>query len=78
MPATGITLRCEECKMENYITKKNKKNTVEKIELKKHCHKCNKHTSHKEKKQMNSKELSKVFSKFKVDALISEAPQTRQ
>lgn len=27
---------------------------------------------------MNSKELSKVFSKLKVDALISEAPQTRQ
>ncbi len=50
MPATGITLRCEECKMENYISKKNKKNTVDKIELKKHCHKCNKHTLHKEKK----------------------------
>ncbi|MGL5204966.1 MAG: 50S ribosomal protein L33, partial [Metamycoplasmataceae bacterium] len=26
MPATGITLRCDECKMENYITKRNKKN----------------------------------------------------
>ena len=28
----------------------NKKNTTEKLELNKHCPKCNKHTTHKEKK----------------------------
>ncbi len=31
-----------------YITSKNKRNTIEKLELKKHCHFCNKHTIHKE------------------------------
>ena len=36
MPREGLTLRCEKCKMENYITKKNTK--------------CNAHTTHKEKK----------------------------
>ena len=50
MPATGITLRCEECKMENYITTKNKRKHPEKMELKKYCPKCNKMTVHKEKK----------------------------
>ena len=50
MPRDGITMRCEGCKMENYITKKNKKNTVEKLEMSKYCAKCNKHTNHKEKK----------------------------
>lgn len=28
MPREGITLRCEKCKMENYITKKNKKHKL--------------------------------------------------
>ncbi|AJC50127.1 50S ribosomal protein L33 [Mycoplasma flocculare] len=50
MPREGLTLRCADCKMENYITKKNKKAKPEKIEVKKHCHKCNKHTLHREKK----------------------------
>ncbi|EXU60842.1 50S ribosomal protein L33 [Mesomycoplasma ovipneumoniae] len=50
MPREGLTLRCIDCKMENYITKKNKKTKPEKIEVKKHCHKCNKHTLHREKK----------------------------
>ncbi len=50
MAATGITMRCDKCRMENYITKRNKKNQVEKLEVMKHCHKCNTHTMHKEKK----------------------------
>ncbi len=45
-----VTLVCTECKSENYMTSKNKKNTTEKLELNKHCPKCNKHTTHKEKK----------------------------
>ncbi|UUD37246.1 50S ribosomal protein L33 [Mycoplasmopsis californica] len=50
MPREGYTLACTECKMENYISKKNKKTQTEKIELSKYCAKCNKHTNHREKK----------------------------
>ncbi|WP_027334675.1 50S ribosomal protein L33 [Mycoplasmopsis felifaucium] len=50
MPRDGFTLVCADCKMENYISKKNKKNTPEKVEMKKYCSKCNSHTNHKEKK----------------------------
>ena len=50
MAREGLILRCESCKMENYITKKNKKLHPEKIEMKKYFSKCNKHTDHKEKK----------------------------
>ncbi|ADN69408.1 50S ribosomal protein L33 [Mycoplasmopsis fermentans] len=50
MPRDGFTLVCESCKMENYISKKNKKNTPEKVELSKYCSKCRKHQNHKEKK----------------------------
>ncbi len=45
----GIILRCSTCKEENYITKKNKKQT-EKLEMNKYCSRCNKHINHKEKK----------------------------
>ncbi|ATO30654.1 50S ribosomal protein L33 [Mycoplasmopsis bovirhinis] len=50
MAREGYTLACQECKMENYISKKNKKNHPEKVELSKFCSKCNSHTNHKEKK----------------------------
>lgn len=43
-----ITLACQDCKNRNYITKKNKRNNPDRLELKKHCHHCNKHTAHKE------------------------------
>ncbi len=46
----NFTLRCTECKMENYIATKNKKAHPEKFEVKKYCPKCNKHTLHVEKK----------------------------
>jgi len=45
-----ITLACTECKMRNYSSVKNKKNTPDKLELKKFCPKCRKHTPHKETK----------------------------
>lgn len=45
-----VTLVCTECKEENYRTSKNKKNTTERLEIKKYCPKCQKTTAHKEKK----------------------------
>jgi len=42
------TLECTECKRRNYATNKNKKNTTEKLELKKYCKWDKKHTIHKE------------------------------
>lgn len=45
-----VILRCNECKERNYFTKKNKKNTSEKLELKKYCPRCRKHTLHSETK----------------------------
>ncbi|WP_029512717.1 50S ribosomal protein L33 [Mycoplasmopsis iners] len=50
MPREGFTLACTECKNENYISKKNKKNNPEKIEISKFCNTCRKQTNHKEKK----------------------------
>ena len=45
-----VTLVCSECKQRNYDTKKNKKNDPDRIELKKYCRFCRKHTIHKESK----------------------------
>lgn len=45
-----ITLACTECKQRNYDDMKNKKNTPDRIELKKYCRFCKKHTVHKETK----------------------------
>ena len=35
-----ITLACTECKERNYITKKNRRNDPDRIELKKFCPRC--------------------------------------
>ncbi len=43
-----ISLECEDCKRKNYTTDKNKKSTPTKLELKKYCPSCGKHTLHKE------------------------------
>jgi large subunit ribosomal protein L33 len=43
-----ITMACEECKDRNYITKKNRRNDPDRLEMQKFCPKCNKHTLHKE------------------------------
>ncbi|HAR62722.1 MAG: 50S ribosomal protein L33 [Candidatus Margulisiibacteriota bacterium] len=45
-----VTLECTECKERNYSTSKNKKNTTERIELKKYCPRCRVHRAHKETK----------------------------
>ncbi|HJX59919.1 MAG TPA: 50S ribosomal protein L33 [Thermodesulfobacteriota bacterium] len=45
-----ITLACTECKRRNYSTMKNKRNTPDKLEFKKFCRFCHKHTVHKETK----------------------------
>ncbi len=47
---TMITLACTECKNRNYMTSKNKKTTPDRIELRKYCPHCRKHTPHKETK----------------------------
>ena len=43
-----ITLRCSECKQRNYSTRKNKKNTTGRLEMKKYCPWDKKHTLHRE------------------------------
>jgi len=45
-----ITLACSECKGRNYTTTRNKKTMTEKLELKKFCNSCRKHTPHRETK----------------------------
>lgn len=45
-----VTLACSECKQRNYITTKDKKNNPERLQLKKYCKFCHKHTLHKETK----------------------------
>lgn len=47
---TNITLACQECNNRNYNTAKNKKNDPDRIEMKKYCRVCKKHTLHKETK----------------------------
>jgi large subunit ribosomal protein L33 len=43
-----ITLACNECKHRNYITKKNRRNDPDRMELKKFCPNCRTHTVHRE------------------------------
>ena len=50
-----ITLECTECRsnqnasgVSRYTTTKNRKNTPDRIELKKYCKCCKRHTIHKE------------------------------
>ncbi|GAA2782304.1 hypothetical protein GCM10010452_07820 [Crossiella cryophila] len=43
-----ITLACEECKHRNYITKKNRRNDPDRLEIKKFCPNCGTHRAHKE------------------------------
>ena len=44
----NVTLQCGECKRRNYQTTKNKKTTTGKLEFRKYCRFCRKHTPHKE------------------------------
>jgi large subunit ribosomal protein L33 len=50
MPRDNIVLQCGDCKSRNYVTTKNKKTTPERLEFKKFCRRCRKHTDHKETK----------------------------
>ncbi|HUL20408.1 MAG TPA: 50S ribosomal protein L33 [Thermodesulfobacteriota bacterium] len=45
-----LTLSCTECKRRNYSTTKNKRTTPDKLEFKKYCRFCRRHTVHKESK----------------------------
>ena len=44
----AITLACTECKRRNYQTMKSKRNTPDRVELRKYCRWCGQHTAHKE------------------------------
>ncbi|MEK7146765.1 MAG: 50S ribosomal protein L33 [Patescibacteria group bacterium] len=46
-----IKLKCSACGHINYHTRKNKKTVEHKLELKKYCKWCRKHTAHKEVKK---------------------------
>ncbi|MDP3882886.1 MAG: 50S ribosomal protein L33 [Candidatus Staskawiczbacteria bacterium] len=46
-----IKMQCTVCKTTNYFTNKPKKEDDKKLELKKFCSKCRKHTPHKESKK---------------------------
>jgi large subunit ribosomal protein L33 len=43
-----ITLACQVCKHRNYVTKKNRRNDPDRIDLKKFCSTCRAHTDHRE------------------------------
>ncbi|KPJ71576.1 50S ribosomal protein L33 [Parcubacteria bacterium DG_74_3] len=53
MPAKKpfIKIQCSECKRVNYFTRKSKILAEKKLELKKYCRWCKKHTLHKEAKR---------------------------
>jgi len=43
-----ITMACVDCKDRNYITKKNRRNHPDRLELAKFCPRCGKQTAHRE------------------------------
>jgi large subunit ribosomal protein L33 len=43
-----VILACNDCKRRNYITKKNKRLHPDRVEHRKFCSACRKHTLHKE------------------------------
>jgi large subunit ribosomal protein L33 len=45
-----MTLACTECKERNYTSEKNRRNDPARMELKKYCSRCRKHTAHRETK----------------------------
>lgn len=47
---TKITLACTDCKQRNYNTMKDKKVHPDRMETKKYCKFCSKHTLHRETK----------------------------
>ena len=47
-----LGLVCTVCKNRNYVTQRNKINTLEKLLLKKYCKVCKKKTDHKESEKL--------------------------
>ena len=47
-----LALDCTVCGNRNYVTKRNKINTTEKLKLSKYCRHCRKVTEHKEESKM--------------------------
>jgi large subunit ribosomal protein L33 len=45
-----IHLACTECKERNYTSQKNRRNDTNRLEFKKYCKRCRKHTLHRETK----------------------------
>jgi large subunit ribosomal protein L33 len=45
-----VTLACTDCKRRNYNTTKNKRTTTDRLEFKKYCRWCRRHTAHRETK----------------------------
>jgi large subunit ribosomal protein L33 len=45
-----ILLACTECKERTYATEKNKKNDPQRLELRRYCPRCRRHTLHREAK----------------------------
>ncbi|NLA05323.1 MAG: 50S ribosomal protein L33 [Firmicutes bacterium] len=45
-----IHLECTQCRERNYSSQKNKRNNPDRLEVKKYCSRCRKHTLHKETK----------------------------
>ena len=43
-----ITMACTVCKERNYVTAKNRRNDPDRMNLKKFCPRCGKHTAHRE------------------------------
>ena len=50
MPQEQIIFMCTECERHNYHSTKNKKNVTDRLERRKYCRWCKRHTAHKEKK----------------------------
>ncbi len=50
MNRVKITLSCTECESRNYQGTKNRQKHPERVEYKKYCRRCAKHTTHKETK----------------------------
>ncbi len=50
MPREKITLACTECESRTYDSTKNKRKHPERMETRKYCPRCRRHTPHKETK----------------------------
>ena len=73
-----ITLACTECKQRNYNSTKEKKAHPDRMETKKYCRFCKKHTMHKETKKLseqgenNMSEMEKANKPGKFSLIIAE------